>query len=65
MATPAGTFSIGGQTVSTRRAGGTSFSTFTFSNADTTLIAAGSGTIAAILEGTPSNVLQFSSAPVP
>jgi hypothetical protein len=65
VATPAGTFSIGGQTVSTRRAGGTSFSSFTFSNADTTLIAAGSGTIAAILEGTPSNVLQFSSAPVP
>jgi hypothetical protein len=65
VATPAGTFSIGGQTVSTRLAGGTSFSSFTFANASTTLLAAGSGTIAAILEGTPNNVLQFSSAPVP
>lgn len=65
VATPAGTFSIAGQTVSTRLAGGTNFSTFTFANASSTLLAAGTGSIAAILEGTPNNMLQFSSAPVP
>jgi hypothetical protein len=65
VATPAGTFSVAGQTVSTRLAGGTSWSTFTFTNASTTLLAAGSGSIAAVLEGTPANELQFSTAAVP
>jgi len=65
VGTPGGTFVIGGQTVSTRLAGGSTWSSHNFTNASSTLVAAGPGGAAAILEGTPTNQLLFSTAAVP
>jgi len=65
VATPAGSFIIGGQTVSTRLAGSTTWTTHTFSTASSTVVAAGPGNAVAILEGTPTSQLESSTASVP
>jgi hypothetical protein len=65
VATPPGTFVIGGATVSTRLAGSSTWSTHTFSGASSTLVAAAAGSAIAILEGLSTNLLESSTASVP
>jgi hypothetical protein len=65
VASPGGTFVVGGQTVSTRLGGSSTWSQHTFAVASSTLVAASPGTAMAILEGTSTNQLESSMATVP
>ena len=65
VASAGGTFVVGGQTVSTRLGGSSVWTSTSFANADSTLVAIGAKQAMVVLEGTPSSQLLVSTATVP
>jgi hypothetical protein len=65
VASRGGTFVIGGQTVSTRLAGSSTWNSTSFTAADSTVVAVGGNQAMVVLEGTSSSQLLVSTATIP